>query len=49
MLFDELHRSQGDMPTAKIAQLRGMMGELGLSPSARAKLATKPEDDDGAF
>jgi len=37
------------MPTARIAQLRGVMGELGLSPSARAKLAVKPGDDDGDF
>lgn len=48
-LAAEYERSPDDMPTARIAQMRGFMGELGLSPSARAKLATKPEDDDGEF
>ena len=37
------------MATARIGQLVTILGRFGMSPSDRAKLATKPEDDDGEF
>jgi len=38
-----------DFPTSRIAQLRGLMGDFGMTPSARAKLAIKPGGEDGDF
>lgn len=49
VLAAEFASDPAKMPTARIAQLRSVMGELGLSPAARAKLATAPRDDDGEF
>lgn len=37
------------MPTARIARLTAEIGKLGLSPSDRAKLATKPEEGGDEF
>ena len=48
-LMAEFMSDRRGFPSAKIAQMRAVFGELGLSPSARAKLATKPEADDGDF
>jgi len=49
VLWAEFLVDAAGMQTARITQLRNVMGDLGLSPAARAKLATRPEDDDGDF
>ena len=48
-LWAEFQARPDEMPTARIAQMRGVMGTLGLSPSDRAKLAVKPEKDNDGF
>ena len=49
VIWAEFIEDVNDFPTSKIAQLRGLMGDFGMTPSARAKLAIKPGGDDGAF
>ena len=49
VLWCEFMVDAANMPSGRIAQMRGVMGTLGLSPSDRAKLAATPEDDDGEF
>ena len=49
VLWAEFQQDTASFPSAKIGQMRGLMGEFGMSPAARAKLATRPEDDDGDF
>ena len=49
VLSAEFALNSGDMPAGRIAQMRAAMSDLGLSPAARAKLATKPEGDNDDF
>ena len=49
VLWSEFMVDSAGMNTGRIGQMRSVMGSLGLSPADRAKLATKPEGDDGDF
>ena len=45
----EFQQAPGEMTAARIANLRSAASEIGLGPSARARLAVgNPEDDDPA-
>ena len=48
-LMAEYMADRQGFPAAKLARLTSELGKFGLSPSDRAKLATKPEGDDGEF
>ena len=48
-LLAESRSDFAGMATARIGQLVTILGRFGMSPSDRAKLATKPEGDDGEF
>ena len=48
-LLAESRADFAGMATARIGQLVTMLGKFGMSPADRAKLATKPVDDDGEF
>ena len=48
-LYAEFRSDSEGMATARIGQMTKLFGQFGMSPADRAKLATKPEDDDGAF
>lgn len=49
ILWAEFMHDTEVFPSAKLGQMRGLMGEFGMTPAARAKLATNAEDDDGDF
>jgi len=49
VLWAEFVARPDEMPTARIAQLRGVIATLGMSPSDRAKLAVTPGKDDDDF
>ncbi len=48
-LWAEFWSDRTGFSAAKIGHLRAVLGTLGMSPSDRAKLATKPDGDDGDF
>lgn len=48
-LMAEYMADRKGMATARLSLLDKMMGQFGLSPSDRAKLATSAEDDSGDF
>lgn len=48
-LLAEFQADPAGMGTSRIGRLMTLLGKLGLSPSDRAGLAIKPEDDDDEF